>query len=414
MKRPASAVFRMLIFPHSAVYDAMKNKNKTILPFLCGLFLLFVLCACGENLLLPTGGYDYLMSGIDGAVLGYPIPRNAPNPYCYDRNVLSGKLTPTAFVYDADHMEYAPLTVTEYSLPIPDGAVLAYAAETERGRTYFASADTHAAVMQGDIGGNAVVLADGVLYLAAETGARAIAETVRDVFSVHSERKCLLLCDSAGLLYEYRDDFGEDTTYPISDGMPVADAWYAYGAEAHTVVFRTEDGVWYCTEDGGIPTACVYPEKEAAHARVHVRGTVCILQGSSDTAHFYDVRTGDVLDMDMGGLYRFPYDTDTVSLPLSPDGMFVYFYDIDYIYRLNLVTAALDLAYNEAPIFEGVCVLSSMTAVTDEIVLLSQAANEYTEYVAVITCAVFEEDIPDVRHEYEKIDLDCHPWETDT
>ena len=93
--------------------------------------------------------------------------------------------------------------------------------------------------------------------------------------------------------------------------------------------------------------------------------------------------------------------------------MICYFYDIDFIYRLNLETGNLDLAYNEAPIFEGSCILSSMTAVTDEIVLLSQAANEYTEYVATITCAVFEEDIPEVRHEDEKIDLDYHPWQTD-
>ena len=73
----------------------------------------------------------------------------------------------------------------------------------------------------------------------------------------------------------------------------------------------------------------------------------------------------------------------------------------------------MELAYNEALIFEGSCVLSSMTVVTDEIILLSQASNEYTEFVPTITCAVFEEDIPEVRHEDEKIDLDYHPWQTD-
>ena len=117
--------------------------------------------------------------------------------------------------------------------------------------------------------------------------------------------------------------------------------------------------------------------------------------------------------MDMGGLYRFPQNTDADTLTVSPDGRFVYFYDIDFIYRLNLETADLELAYNEALIFEGSCVLSSMTVVTDEIILLSQASNEYTEFVPTITCAVFEEDIPEVRHEGEKIDLDYHPWQTD-
>jgi hypothetical protein len=116
--------------------------------------------------------------------------------------------------------------------------------------------------------------------------------------------------------------------------------------------------------------------------------------------------------MDMGGLYRFPKNTDTDTLTVSPDGRFVYFYDIDYIYRLDLETGNLDIACNEALIFEGSCILSSMTVVTDEIILLSQAENEYTEYVPTVTVAVFEENIPDVRHEDEKIDLDYHAWNT--
>ena len=413
MKHPGSAVFRIPIFLHSADFDAMNHTQKFIRMLLCGVLLLLMFCGCGENLLLPTGGYDYSMSAIDGTILGYPIPRSGPNPYCYDRTAPSSMLPPTAFVYDADHMEYAPLPVNVCTLPVPGSPVSAYSVEhDERGMTFFASSDIHSTVFQGDIGGRAVVLADGVLYLANEAEAAVISNDVADVLAVHTERQCLLFCDSTGLLYEYRNDFGEDRAFPISDGMSVADAWYVYSMEAHTVVFRS-GGAWYYTEDGGSPIPCICPERGEKQSCVYVRGTCCILQGNSDSAYFYDIRTGVVVAMDMGGLYRFPQNTDTVTLPLSPDGMFVYFYDIDFIYRLNLETGNLDLAYNEAPIFEGSCILSSMTAVTDEIVLLSQAANEYTEYVATITCAVFEEDIPDVRHEDEKIDLDYHPWQTE-
>jgi hypothetical protein len=47
-----------------------------------------------------------------------------------------------------------------------------------------------------------------------------------------------------------------------------------------------------------------------------------------------------------------------------------------------------------------------MTAVTDDTVILSQGSNEYTEFVPTITVAVFDETLPDVRHEDDKIDLE--------
>ena len=111
----------------------------------------------------------------------------------------------------------------------------------------------------------------------------------------------------------------------------------------------------------------------------------------------------------MGGLYRFSADrvcTDTLTL--TEDGMFVYLYDIDFIYRLDLMLGELALAYNEAPICDGVCVLSSMTPVTGELVLLSQGANEYTEYEASLLCAVFDEELPEDLEEDARIDLDTH------
>ena len=138
-----------------------------------------------------------------------------------------------------------------------------------------------------------------------------------------------------------------------------------------------------------------------------IRGTAAVLYGNDASSFFADIRTGERIEMDMGGLYRFPVDgRETESLPLSPDGIFVYLYDVYYIYRMNLQSGTLDITDNEAPMVGNSCILHSVTPVTDEIVLLSQAAAEYNEYAAGITCAVFEKDLPEVRHEDEKIDLD--------
>jgi hypothetical protein len=257
----------------------------------------------------------------------------------------------------------------------------------------------------------AVVLSGDTLYLADDTTVLPISDRVSTVWSVHTEKRCPLYSDTDGILYEYRDNEGENESVCLSEYRPVTEAWYVYGTDVHTVVCKSD--AWYYTEDGSAPIKAILPPAEEDKTTIFVRDTACVLTGDNHSAYFYDIRSGQKIVMDMGGLYRFPQNTDADTLTVSPDGRFVYFYDIDFIYRLNLETADLELAYNEALIFEGSCVLSSMTVVTDEIILLSQASNEYTEFVPTITCAVFEEDIPEVRHEDEKIDLDYHPWQTD-
>lgn len=399
-----------------------RNKQTIIAVLLLGALLMLscLLCGCGDNLLLPTGGYDYRMSAaVDGAILGYPIPRKGTNSFCYSLP-LSKTPTPVAFSYDADRMEYSPVQVHTVTLHLPGETVTVPCVNTDEGHTFFASASDTVTVYQGDIGDMAVVLTGGVLYLADEQTVLPIAEGVQKVWSVHTELRCLLYSDTAGVLYEYRDNDGENESVCISPGAPVTEAWYVYGTDAHTVVFKgmsDRQATWYYTEDGVAAIPAVIPSAESSsesdRSVIFVRDTACVLTGRNESAYFYDIRSGRMLDMDMGGLYRFPRDTDVDTLTVSSDGRFVYLYDIDFIYRLNLETGDLDLTYNEAPIFEGSCILSSMTPVTDEIVLLSQAANEYTEYVPTITCAVFEEDIPEVRHEDDKIDLDYHTWQAD-
>ena len=401
----------------------MKSNRKftSAAAVFCAAFVLLscLLCGCTktQSYLLPTGGYDYRMTAVDGAILGYPIPRKGSNSYTVSLPLTDA--LPPAFAYDAGIMEYLPLETVLYPLALGQNTVAVPAAVIDDGMTFFASLSPteHITVCEGDIDGMAVVLdtEERILYLADSTHAAPIAEHVVQVLQVYTQKDRILFSDDNGVLFEYRHNHG---TVQLSVGGGASDAWYAYGTDHPAVVFvqtspDTGLPVRYYTEDGGAPIPTAPLTADAGETLVYVRGTTCALIGNSDTAYFYDIRTGDKLDMDMGGLYRFPQNTDTVSLPLSPDGHFVYFDDINYIYRLNLTTADLALAYNEALIFEGACVLSSMTAVTDEIVLLSQGSNEYTEFVPTVTCAVFEEDIPEVRHEHDRIDLDYHPWQTD-
>ena len=404
-----TAVCKRAAHPNNMIRNKQAKRTAAHLCFL--LLLPCLLCACGDNLLLPTGGYDYRMSSaVDGAILGYPIPTVGNNPYCYPLP-LGNSTAPAAFSYNDDLMEYQPMQIHTVSLTLPGETVTVPCVMTEEGRTFFTSASDTVTVYQGDIGDMAVVLSSGILYLADDTTAISISDNAAAVWSVHTEKRCLLYSDTDGILYEYRDDDGENESVCISEDQPVTEAWYVYGTDVHTVVYRS--AAWYYTEDNSAPMSAVIPTAEPTESLIFVRDTACILMGNSDSAYFYDIRSGHRIEMDMGGLYRFPQNTDADSLTVSPDGRFVYFYDIDFIYRLNLETGDLELAYNEAPVFEGSCILSSMTPVTDEIVLLSQASNEYTEFVPTITCAVFEEDIPEVRHEDEKIDLDSHPRETD-
>ncbi len=382
---------------------------KCFAAVLCCLLLLLssLLCSCQSNPVLPTGGYDYRMTA-DGVFFGYPIPRLGTNPYCYSLP-LQGE-TPASFSYDATTGDYLAQKRELCDLALPHAEISVPCAVKDGKRTFFAShtEDGQITVYEGAINGKAVVLShhDGLLYLADDKEARPIAEHILGVADVNTEKSCFLFFDDAYLLYEYRD--GRITQ--IADS--VSDAWYIRGDASCAIVFlqRSQDhlpAAKYSAGDGTEPVPCVIPPMQTdADTAVYVRDTAFLLQGNDDSAYFYDLRTGKRVEMDMGGLFRFPRDTDTAALTLSPDGSYVYLYDIDYIYRLDLTTGELTLTANEAPIFEGDCVLSSMTAVTDDTVILSQGSNEYTEFVPTITAAVFDEALPDIRHEDDKIDLE--------
>ena len=376
--------------------------------FFCLLLLLSgLLCSCRSDPVLPVGGYDYRMTA-DGVFLGYPIPRLGTNPYCFSLP-LQGE-EPAAFSYDADRAEYLHLKTESCTLSLPHTEISVPCAVKDGKRTFFAShtEDGQITVYEGAINGKAVVLShhDGLLYLADDQEARPIAEQVLGVADVNTEKDCFLFFDAAYRLFEYRDG----TITQIADS--ISDAWYVRGDTSGAVVFLPHSqnhipAARYSVGNNAASVPCVIPPMQAdSDTAVYVRGTAYLLQGNDDSAYFYDLRTGGRVEMDMGGLYRFPKDSNTAVLTLSPDGVSVYLYDIDYIYRLDLTTGALALAANEAPIFEGDCVLSSMTAVTDDTVILSQGSNEYTEFVPTITVAVFDETLPDVRHEDDKIDLE--------
>lgn len=319
------------------------------------------------------------------------------------------------------------------------------------------------AIAEGSVSDCAVVSAGTYLCLADTEHCTVLTHTLGTVFSVLSEEDRVLYSDQNGSLYDYCGTDGStrcvyrSCSYPDdaegsqhSGSVGVTDAWYAValdsvsdfkGSADTLIVYQTADGTWYHTQvlynntevlndtvgvddipGTELPSMeCIFPEPpdgEEMWSCVLVRDTAAALCGNDDTSYFYHVCSGERVPMDVGGLYRFRFSSsgangswntrmvDTAALPLSPDGVFVYLYDIDFIYRVNLFTGDLSLAYNEAPILENACILHSLTAVTDEFVLLSQKASEHTEHVAVITVALFEEDVPEVRHEYEKIDVD--------
>ncbi|MBP3918589.1 MAG: hypothetical protein J6I50_05400 [Clostridia bacterium] len=312
-----------------------------------------------------------------------------------------------------------------------------------------------AVIAEGSVSDCAVVSVGTCLCLADAEHCTVLTHTLGTVFSVLSEEDRILYSDQNGSLYDYCGKDGstrcvyqyQGRSYPDdvegsqnSGSIGVTDAWYAAdldsvsdfkGSADMLIIYQTADGTWYHTEvvydtagilDTELPRMeCIFPEPPDGGelwSCVLVRDTAAALCGNDDTSYFYHVCSGERVPMDVGGLYRFRFSSsgangsgnshmvDTTALPLSPDGVFVYLYDIDFIYRVNLFTGDLSLAYNEAPILENACILHSLTAVTDEFVLLSQKASEHTEHAAVITVALFEEDVPEVRHEYEKIDVD--------
>ncbi|MGM9625037.1 MAG: hypothetical protein ACI3XM_04930 [Eubacteriales bacterium] len=407
----------------------MKRSMRYLCALLWFAVLLLLLTGCGRDArLLPAGGYDYSVSG--DRILGYPIPvvgknpmyvRQAPEAEAADTGG-TGNL-PSAYRYDGTEMRFYACEVSGVPLALPGDSVSVYCAagydrvggydrDDGGGRVFFETVtDKGFRIAQGAVEGCAVVSDDTSLYLADETAYTRIAEGLGTLYAVLTEWNRILYTDADGLLYEYR---GDGETVCLSDGEAVSDAWYALGCAVPTVVYRCADsGVWYTRAEEDAPQPCILPDTAGTgtdgirRSYVLIRGTASVLYGNDTSSFFADIRTGERIDMDMGGLYRFPIDgRETDSLPLSPDGIFVYLYDVYYIYRMNLQSGTLDITDNEAPMVGNSCILHSVTPVTDEIVLLSQAAAEYTEYAAVITCAVFDEDLPEMRHEDEKIDLD--------
>ena len=177
------------------------TTTKIAAALLCMLSLLLpcLLCACGDNLMLPRGGYDYRMSSaVDGAILGYPIPRIGENPYCYALP-LTKDIPPAAFSYDDDRMEYHPIPVQNLTLTLSGETLSVPYVMTEEGRTFFASASDTVTVYQGDLGDMAVVLSGDTLYLADDTTVLPISDRVSTVWSVHTEKRCLLYSDTDGM-----------------------------------------------------------------------------------------------------------------------------------------------------------------------------------------------------------------------
>lgn len=382
--------------------------------FLTALFCLFTLIflvGCGDDpLLVPDGGYDYRVSG--DYILGYPIPLVEDNPMCISVSAEHNTLPP-AFTYREAQMQYYRVQTAETSLTLPGGGTLSVpSVGNGDDRVFFEAVSADGiCVFEGAFSGYAVA-ADGngnTLFLSDETECLVLTETLGACHAVLTEKNRVLYTEENGDLYEYR---GSGKTVCLVSGETVTDAWYAKGTESLTVVYETVSGNWYTKIGTDAARECVLPENTALEQKwgcVFLRDTVFALAGTDDRCYFYDLRTGEPIDMDMGGLYRFKENGYAVdALTVSPDGIFVYLYDVDFIYRMNLQSGTLDLAYNEAPMFENTCIINSMTAVTDEIVILSQEAAEHTEFSATITIAVFEEDIPELRHEDERIDMEHH------
>ena len=89
---------------------------------------------------------------------------------------------------------------------------------------FFASASDTVTVYQGDLGDMAVVLTGGTLYLADDTTVLPISDRVSTVWSVHTEKRCFLYSDTDGILYEYRDNEGENESVCLSEHQPVTEA----------------------------------------------------------------------------------------------------------------------------------------------------------------------------------------------
>ncbi len=392
-------------------------RRRLALGLLTLLLLLFTGCGCtgcawfDDPLLLPDGGCDYTLS--EGCLLGYPIPLVGDNPMRITAK--ADDTPPPAFIYNDEYMQYFRAESTYVPLMLPDASTVEVPAVVDENGaviTYFSAALPGDAILfEGMLDGGAVLLYASALYQCKETTVHLIGADIGTCFGISPDGSALLFTHADGTLVHYDAETHEYTYLADKD---VTDAWFVRdpgrdGEDAAWAIVFCHKGVWHYMDDVNGHLLCVPPNDSNAGdgtQSVYIRGTDYVLWGDNASCFFADVVTGISHEMDMGGLYKFRASGIADTIPLSDDGIFVYFYDVDFIYRLNLRTGALDLAYNEAPMFENTCIINSLTPVTDEIILLSQKAAEHTEFVATITVAVFEEDIPDLRHEDDRIDME--------
>ena len=380
------------------------RRIPRFLRLLTALMLLaFCICSCTDKpsdpgAPLPDGGYDYRVR--DGVLLGYPIPRRGANPY-----LLTEADAPAAFRIGTkgNGPAFGKLSVVSVTLPAEAGGVSVPAVSFGDGLLYFSYGSGIVTVSEGAPGGCAAVLNGESLYLADTENARLLSSSCRCVCDVWEDGILYLTAD--GMPHLYDAETGKSET-PVPADAGVTDGWFVRFPEERVpeervpaetdgepvLVLLTEDGNALLLTRGGelCPSALSVPSSDRI---CFLRGTAFALCGTDDACRLYSLKSGDALPVDLGGLYRFQNGSDT--LPLSPSGEYVFFSDIDMIYRVSLANGALSLSPNEAPIFEGRCILSSVTPASGDFVLLSQAENEYTEYVPVITPVRFQEDTPD-------------------
>ncbi len=358
------------------------------LPFLL-ISLLLTSCCLSTKTSLPEGGFDYRLT--DGVLLGYPIPRRRSNDYC-----LSFASHPTAYRYNDENYEALPVTWETITTDTGTTAI------PQAGGTYFSYRDDSFTVYEGTYNGSAVVQNGQQLFLfSPDKGSVCISNACTHVYDVQRQG-ILFAADGILMLYDHT------ASIPISDET-VQDAWFIRDAAVGGICFFTADAMlFYSDSPTHDASPCrIQPMLLPDTAAVCIRGSIYGLCGTDDAVSLCHLFTGDALPTGLTGLFRFGTDSPPITqLPLSPDGRYLYLYDIDMIYRVPLFAfEAPAMTENEALIFENRCILSSITAVTNDILLLSQGENEYTEYVPVITPAVFvptllEEDDPD-----QKIDI---------
>lgn len=355
------------------------------------MLLIFCICACAgkpssDGVPLPDGGYDYRVR--DGVLLGYPIPRRGTNAY-----LLTEADAPAAFRIGTKGTDpaFRELPVKTVTLPKEAGGVSVPAVSDGDGFLYFSYISGNVTVSEGAPGGCAAVRNGESLYLADAENARLLSSSCRCVCDVWEDGILFLASDGTPFTYDAKTGTAEALTETA-----VTDGWFVrISAETDgdpVLILLTEDGGALVRTRGGELRPAAVSVPSAGQCRF-LRGTAFALCGTDDACFLYSLVTGAAFSADFGGLYRFQSGTCDV-LPLSPSGGSVYFSDIDFIYRVSLADGELSFAANEARIFEGRCIISSITPVTEDFLLLSQAENEYTEYVPLITPARFSSDGP--------------------